>query len=342
MKVVPNLIKCSVLIFALLLAGCQDQPEQQIFPVFQIAFASQTNGQAADIFLIDSDGENLLSVTTDPARDEQPQWSPDGQRLLFISNRDGHRQLFLYDLVTDSLSQLTHGNRHCTEPAWSPDGNQITYQSDSLGLGDIFILDLPTEKSTQLTDDPAADISPAWSPDGNRIAFVSHRDGNAEIYVMDSDGNNQTRLTDNPRVDLEPTWSPDGEKIAFTSHRKSSDEHVYILDVAARTSIQLATPNSDEYNPVWSVDGTKLYYFNILRGDIYWAAADGNSAPELIFDFAKALDLSLSPDGQVLVFAAGIGDSPSAVYTFYLESGKFRRVTDTPGPDRTPAVRPAF
>ncbi len=342
MQVPSCLIHAFILILALVITSCQDRPDNAALPLFQIVFTSQTEGQATDLFLIDSDGSNLRQLTADPARDEQPRWSPDGQSLVFVSNRDGRWHIYLYEFAVDTIRQLTMGTYPCTEPDWSPDGSQIVFRRDSAGLGDIFSLNLDTNEMMRLTYHPAADITPAWSPDGNRIAFVSHRDGNGEIYVMDRDGSHQTRLTDNPRVDLEPTWSPDGNRLAFTSHRTPADEHVYILDLETGTLFPLDTPNSDEYSPVWSSDGTKVYFYNITHREIYQALAKDHATPERIFDFAKALDLSLSPDGEVLVFSAGIADSPSAVYTLYLKTGEFRRITDTSGPDRFPSVRPTI
>ncbi len=287
-----------LLVWFILICSCSDIGVD-IPKVYSVAFASRHPGGTSDIYLIDSDGENFRAITAHPAMDENPKWSPDGQKIVCQGNVD-----------------------------WNED---------------IYIINVATGDTIRLTNHTAADITPKWNPDGSKIAFVSMRDGNGEIYTLQSDGALLTRLTHASRMDLEPVWSPDGMRIAFTTHRKSDDEHVYIIPSHGGDALQLVTTNSDEYNPTWSLDGETLYFYNISLGKIYSIPTDGKRTPEIIFDFGRAEDLSLSPDGKVLVFAATVGESTAAaVYLLNLESYDFKLVSRSTGSDRTPVIQPSF
>jgi Tol biopolymer transport system component len=120
-------------------------------------------------------------VICDPASNNfDPAWSPDGNSLAFVSNRDvaWENQIYVSDLSGAVQTRLTNSS--------GPPGGNLFFN---------------------------------WSPSGQRIAFASNRDGNYEIYSMRSDGTDVKRLTQDPAYDIHPAWSPDGVKIAFTSSR---------------------------------------------------------------------------------------------------------------------------
>ena len=143
----------------------------------QIAFVSRRDGNA-EIYVMDADGTNQRRLTNNRANDRSPAWSPDGRRIAFVSERDGH-------------VHVRHG--------WP--------------TSEIYVMDADGGNPQNLTNNPSDDWSPSWSPNGKRIAFVSERDEPrvyGDIYVMDADGSDPERLTNNPRDDRYPAWSPDG------------------------------------------------------------------------------------------------------------------------------------
>ncbi|MYE89700.1 hypothetical protein F4X33_11965 [Candidatus Poribacteria bacterium] len=155
----------------------------------RIAFESDRDGHiinnffAYEIYVMDTDGGNQRNLTNNPADDRSPSWSPDGKRIVFMSNRAGHAK---------------HG--------W------VT--------SDIYVMDADGGNQQRLTNNDRFDQDPSWSPDGKRIAFTSRRNGgNQEIYVMDINGDNQRNLTKHPDNDWHPVWSPNGKRIAFVSNR---------------------------------------------------------------------------------------------------------------------------
>jgi len=119
-----------------------------------------------DIYVMDADGSGPVGLTSDPAQDFAPAWSPDGTRIAFYSERGGVGGIHVMNADGSGVVRLTSdGGR---EPAWSPDGAMIAFERWS----DIYVMNADGAGVTQLTAGHA-EIEPAWSPDGRWIAFMA-------------------------------------------------------------------------------------------------------------------------------------------------------------------------
>ena len=128
-------------------------------------------------------------------------FSPNGEYIVFTSERDGNRNIYLMKANGSDLQQLTINESNDYEPIFSPNGEYIVFTSERDGNKEIYIIDPITKKSTNLTNDSGDDWNPRFYPDSQKIIFQSTRDGNWEIYMMNLDGNNQTNLTNHPSTD---------------------------------------------------------------------------------------------------------------------------------------------
>ena len=188
-----------------------------------IAFMSRRDGHVIDgrptyeIYVMDADGGNPQNLTNDRNDDRYPSWSPDSERLVFVSQRPGHfkskflitYEIYVMDADGQNEQRLTENRQNDFYPSWSPDGKRIAFEADREGdfeNPEIYVMDADGGNQQRLTENRRSDLQPAWSPDSKRIAFVSWRDGNPEIYVMDADGKNPQRLTNNPHDDFSPAW----------------------------------------------------------------------------------------------------------------------------------------
>jgi Tol biopolymer transport system component/DNA-binding winged helix-turn-helix (wHTH) protein len=187
---------------------------------------NRINGNT-EICLIAGSGGEMRNLTNDPSRDVHPDWSPDGTKIVFVSNRLGNYDVFsIFTMNADGSNphRIYFSNAISDFPSWSPDGSVIVFSNDKedgrSGNFEIFAIEPETVKQeTRLTFRPRADVHAAFSPDGRRIAFASRGDGNFEIYVMNADGTSQLRLTRDLSEDLSPAWSPDGKRLVFSRNR---------------------------------------------------------------------------------------------------------------------------
>ena len=292
----------------------------------QIAIG-RCEGAKCDIFIMDTDGENLRQLTFEPTSDNAPVWSPDGSRILFHGlHTVGVRayNILVVEVETGSVEKLTDfrapplgpfekppwNYTGGIEPAWSPRGNQLAFAYKS-GLdnlhSEIYVMDANGYNERLLTTPPHSDHSPSWSPDGRHIAFHSTRDKNTDIYIMDADGRNVRRLTNHPDTDLYPAWSPDGTQIAFTSYPKEKREgDIYIIDVDGQNRRNLTNHPAKDQNPAWSPDSTQIVFESDREGKvgfnfgIYVMTVEGENVRRLTEGFNPAwfdpaFALSVSP-----------------------------------------------
>ncbi len=219
------------------------------------------------ICVMDADGANVTVLTDSEGDDTTPAWSPDGEHIVFVSTRDGNREIYVMDADGHNQVNLTNHLADDWMPSWSPDGERIAFVSYRDGNWEIYVMGTDGSDVTRLTEDEADDWTPFWSPDAAEIAFCSTRDGNWEIYVMDSNGYLPIRLTEHPENDIAPTWSPDGQWIAFESTRNGNSE-IYVMD---RNGEQLGNlsnnPMADDHGPSWSPDGSRIVFYSIRDGD---------------------------------------------------------------------------
>lgn len=142
-------------------------------------------------------------------QDNSPDYSPDGKRIVYISDRTGGLELWLCDAEGAGSIQLTNiGGPHTGTPRWSPDGQQIVFDSGVEGNQEIFIISANGGRPRRLTNDPALDMIPSWSRDGRWIYFGSNRGGDFQIWKVPVEGGEARQVT--RRGGLEGFESADG------------------------------------------------------------------------------------------------------------------------------------
>jgi TolB protein len=129
---------------------------------------------------MDADGENQRQLTRDPSGEWHPRWSPDGQSILFSSDRDGDVDIWIIGVDGTGLRKLTSRPGVEDRGSWSPDGSRVVFQWE----GDLWLVDSRGGDPEQLTDFPGREGNPAWSPDGNSIVFAADRSGNLNLWVL--------------------------------------------------------------------------------------------------------------------------------------------------------------
>jgi Tol biopolymer transport system component len=235
-----------------------------------------------EIYIMNADGGNVRRLTENNAKDSEPAWSPDGQRLAFVSLRDGNEEIYVTEVGSTEARRLTETRAADFAPAWSPDGRHIIFQSQRDGNTNIYIMDADGGDLRRLSQDNTFDIDPMWSPNGRNIVFTSWY----EIYIMDMSGDAQRlrRLTDNTVLDEQPVWSPDGQHLAFAFEQDGNFE-IYIMAIQDGSLRRLTRNSVDDRAPAWSPDGQYIAYVSARSGrfnyHVYMVHADGSSERQL-------------------------------------------------------------
>lgn len=189
-----------------------------------IAFASTRSGDP-QIFLYSLESGEVTQLTEINGGACQPEWSNDGQRLVFIAPCKQNQQsypgssLFIINADGTHMNPLPSSPIGDFDPSWSPQDNRIVFTSiRDFDRPQVWVLDVDSGESVNLSQNSQADYQPTWSSDGSKILFASNRVvGRAKLWVMDADGQNVVEFShsDN-RTNIEPSWSPDGNQIVYT------------------------------------------------------------------------------------------------------------------------------
>jgi len=165
-------------------------------------------GRESDIYTVRRDGSRLKQLTRTAAIEVGPSWSPDGEKIAFVSDRSGAPQIYMMNRDGSNVRRLTFNGNYNTSPAWSPDGRWIAYESQVGGQFDIWLVDPSGEVNLPLVTHRLSDESPSWSPGGRKLVFSSNRRGNADLYIMDVNGESLERLTRGQGDNVSPVWGP--------------------------------------------------------------------------------------------------------------------------------------
>jgi Tol biopolymer transport system component len=252
-----------------------------------------------------------------------PMSAQEDNRILFTSEQDGNREIYLMNAEGSDLQRLTNDPAEDTEPAWSPDRSQVAFVSNRDGDTAIYVMNIDGSDVRRITPTNlgTTNTSPNWSPDGERLAFVTDTYGSPEIYTVEIDGTDARRLTNNSSDDLDPIWSPDGRHIVFSSN-ESGDFALYIMNADGSDIRQLTNdPNTDDDSPAWSPDGTQIAF-----------ATNGRSSEINIMDTNGANErlLTSTNDG----FISSLAWSPASESLAYMVSNGAQssiRVINTDG-----------
>lgn len=227
----------------------------------RLLFYSNRDGND-EIYIMEADGKRQQNITNHPSADRIPSLSPDGTKILFISDRD-HKNgdIYVMDIDGKNLKQLTNNEYFEDGANWSIDGSKIVFTRElkdqkntgdkAVGNGEIFIMNADGTNQLQLTNRLGFDGGPEFSPDGSKIAFYGKSEsGNSEIFIMDSDGKNVVNLTEDALEDYSPSWSPDGKWIAYTKG-DSKNYDVWLIHLETKIKTRLTTQSKRDESPVW-------------------------------------------------------------------------------------------
>ena len=209
--------------------------------------------------IMDQDGANHKYLTDGSYLVLTPRFSPETQRITYMSYQSGKPRVYLYDISSGRHEVLGTFPGMTFAPRFSPDGRKVVMSMARNGNTDIYVMDLNSRKVTRMTSNAAIETAPSYSPDGSRIVFESDRAGSQQLYIMNVDGSGISRVTFGKGRYANPVWSPRGDLIAFTRMYRGK---FYIGVIRPDGSGERLITNAYHVEgPSWSPNGRVLTYF---------------------------------------------------------------------------------
>ena len=259
-----------------------------------------------------SKSETITSLRQIPKNiDYDGDWSPDGQKLVFVSNRNGPFNLYTINADGSNIQQLTNHEGSDDQPSFSPDGTKIAFTSDIDGNIEIYTIGVDGTGMKRLTSHSGYDIHPFWSPDGEKIIFNSTRERENqndpdifEIYLMNTDGTEKIRITQDLGVSTYAAFSPNGKSIVYRKIIGENNSEIFSMDLDGTNQKNLSQNESFDGWPYWSPNGKKITFASNRDGnyEIYIMNADGSQQTKLFAGPGRQTVPRISPDGTKMTF----------------------------------------
>jgi eukaryotic-like serine/threonine-protein kinase len=288
----------------------------------RIAFSwNGEQGDNTDIYVKQIGTEDLQRLTTDPAADIEPRWSPDGLYIAFLRQTAEDYGLYLIPSIggqerhLTKLSLVPPSRFDVVQVGWAPNGEWLAI-SDKGSPKEPYCLFAVTRDAGErrrLTSPPAGvtgDLSPAVSPDGKTVAYKHFESGGvSEIYLAPVAGGEPKRLTFSDVVKLSPAWTPDGRDILFLAESGSSIG-LWRVPAAGGTPERVEAAGQAVTSFTISPQGNRLAWTQTINDTNIWQVELSGTSPRkqsakmLISSTKVDVSSQFSPDGKRIVFAS--------------------------------------
>jgi len=263
-----------------------------------------------------------------------------GSKIYFVSNRTGHKEIWVMDPDGSNQKQISHFNSLSIEPAVTPDGTKIAFTSFARGNPAIFILSTDSGRRLPFYNQVASmNATPNFTPNGQQILYSSTASGWAQIYVANIDGSNLRRISSTRALEVEPKVNPKtGTDMVFVSGR-SGPQQIYRMNMDGTDVQRLSNGEGEASNPSWHPNGQVIAFawtrgfatgnFNIFIMDV---ATRGFN--QLTYGAGRNENPTWAPDGRRLGFMSTRTGSEQ-IWTMLADGTQLKQLTTT-GKNWTP------
>ena len=254
---------------------------------------------AGSLWLQKLDSNLAKQLTGGTGYDYQPDWSPDGKSVVYVSYQKDAMELWLLELGTGNSKQLTTGGAVNVEPRWSPDGKKIVWVSTQHNRRfHVFMADVSDgllQNVKRLTGETKStlpryyysaydmEINPIWTRDGKEILFVSNRGhihGTGGFWRMKAEPGAEAREIHYEETSWKarPDFSPDGSRMVFSSYLGRQWQNLWVMPAKGGDAFPISYGDWDQTNPRWSPDGKKIAAISNEKGltEIAWQEIPGS------------------------------------------------------------------
>ena len=226
--------------------------------------------------------------------DMQAQFSPDGQSIVFSSNRTGKMEIWKADKDGANAIQLTYLNAIAAAPQWSPDSDLIVFQSNFEGNSEVYVIPSAGGEPRNVTNNPNNDNVPSFSIDGRWIYFASNRTGEYRLWKAAVSGGGAVQVT--PGDGFRAIESADGRYIYYSDHPGSP--------------VTLMRMEVSGGEPVTVLEGVmSALSFAVLEKGVYYFDGSPNDGRLRFFDFRTRASKTIADSLGTLVAPSAISTS---------------------------------
>lgn len=174
----------------------------------KLIYTGQESVSVYAVYISNADGSSPRRLTTNPAGEVRPAWSPDGRQIVFSAYPDGDMNLYVVNSDGTGQRQLTHVSGFSDEAVWSPDGTRIAFEHGAANqLAAVHVIN--ADGTNDHTLSPFGCGMPSWSPDSQQIAYQCATETSLpRIYRMNADGSQKRVITTRGYFSIGPSWKP--------------------------------------------------------------------------------------------------------------------------------------
>ena len=238
------------------LTGIRGAFDTRVAYVTEVVGADGKARYALAVADVDGHNEHVILDSAQPVM--SPSWSPDGEKLAYVSFESERSRIFIQDIASGERESVASFPGINGAPAFSPDGRHLAMTLSKDGNPEIYVMDLQSGRLRRITQNAAIDTEPSWSPDGRSLAFTSDRGGKPQIYRVVVEGGRPERLTFEGSYNARPVYSPDGAKLALV-HRDDGRYRIGLFDLENR-ALQVLTDSELDESPSFAPNGRMILY----------------------------------------------------------------------------------
>lgn len=210
-----------------------------------------------ELYLCDSDGGGVRQLTGEGRIVVGPNWSPDGNSIVYTSFLKDFPDIYRIDLSRNRRELLANYGGLNTGSAISPDGKDLALILSKDGNPELYLKNLRSGRLTRLTATPrATEASPTWSPDGQQLVYVSDSSGKPQLYIIPVTGGAPRRISNRGIENVAPDWGPNG--LITCSSRSGGRYTIAVIQPSSGQTVYLTTDGADYEDPSWAPDGRHI------------------------------------------------------------------------------------